>query len=35
MNYTMMTANAATHVRILLVALMSSILIAWIGITMS
>ena len=35
MNYTIMTADAATHVRIVLIALVSSIAVAWIGIAIS
>ena len=35
MNYTVTTADAATHMRIVLIALISSIAIAWIGIAIS
>jgi hypothetical protein len=32
MNYTIMTADIATHMKIVLVALVASIAVAWIGI---
>ena len=35
MSYTIMTADQATHVRIVLVALISSIVIAWIAMAIS
>jgi hypothetical protein len=35
MNYTITTADNATHVRIVLVALASSIVVAWIAIAIS
>ncbi len=34
MNYTLMTADQATHVRIVTVALACSILVAWIAIVL-
>jgi hypothetical protein len=35
MNYTIATADHATHLRVVLVALMSSIAITWIAIALS